>query len=274
MLKNQATIKKFQGFVNRYYQSYGRHDLPWRGNYEPYQVLVSELMLQQTQVDRVVPKFSSFMERFSTLESLASSPVADVVRQWQGLGYNRRGLLLQRASQVILKDFQGIVPSETSQLLALPGIGPYTAAAVQAFAFNLPAVVIETNIRTVYISHFFHESYNIEDSELVPMIQKSIDLSSPRLWYSALMDYGTYLKSVLPNPSRKSKTYAKQSRFVGSNRQVRGAILTRLASSVKMSEVELIESLSFTYERLKPALAQLLKEGFIEYETTFIRLKQ
>jgi len=274
MLKNQATIKKFQGFVNRYYQSYGRHDLPWRGKYEPYQVLVSELMLQQTQVDRVVPKFSSFMERFSTLESLASAPVADVVRQWQGLGYNRRGLLLQRASQVILKDFQGIVPSETSQLLALPGIGPYTAAAVQAFAFNLPAVVIETNIRTVYISHFFHESYNIEDSELVPMIQKSIDLSSPRLWYSALMDYGTYLKSVLPNPSRKSKTYAKQSRFVGSNRQVRGAILTRLASSVKMSEVELIESLSFTYERLKPALAQLLKEGFIEYETTFIRLKQ
>ncbi len=272
-LDTSLAITKFQAYILRFYHQYGRHDLPWRSTYDPYQIMVSELMLQQTQVDRVIPKYQAFLERFPNSEALATAPVSAVIQTWQGLGYNRRGLLLQRAAQQIQGNFGGQVPTETSDLVSLPGIGPYTAAAIQAFAFNQPAIVIETNIRTVYISHFFHGAYNVQDAELLPLIEKTMDRTHPRRWYSALMDYGTYLKSVLPNPSRQSRHYSRQSQFKGSNREVRGAILRQLASSVKMSEADLQVATGFSYDRLQPAMEQLLKEGFVEYEATYIRLK-
>src|SRR5690606_19684362 len=145
----------FSTLVYEHYKTRGRHSLPWRLTRDPYAILVSEIMLQQTQADRVIPKYTSFLKKFPTVESLAGAKQADVLREWKGLGYNRRGLNLKRAAQSLVRDFKGVVPRETSALTSLPGVGPYTASAVQAFAFNIPSIVIETNIRTVYIKHFF-----------------------------------------------------------------------------------------------------------------------
>jgi A/G-specific adenine glycosylase len=149
-------VAKFRAYIYFFFENYGRKELPWRQSYEPYQILVSEIMLQQTQVDRVIPKFHGFLRAFPTLSDLARAPVAEVIKQWQGLGYNRRGLNLQRSAQKILSDFNGEVPNTQEGLISLPGIGPYTAAAIQAFAFNQPSVVIETNIRAVFFFKFFY----------------------------------------------------------------------------------------------------------------------
>ncbi len=270
---NQQHIKKFQAFIYYFFDNYGRHDLPWRRDYNPYQIMVSEIMLQQTQVDRVIPKFHSFLQAFPTVKKLAQASPADVIRQWQGLGYNRRGLNLQKAAQMIVRDFQSQVPTNLEELLILPGIGPYTAAAILAFAFNQPLVVIETNIRTVFISHFFHGAYSVEDKKLITLIEQTMDRQQPRRWYSALMDYGTYLKSVLPNPNRQSQTYSKQSKLEGSNRQVRGKILKALTEHELIAIDQLPGYLHLTTERIEPALAQLVKEGFVEYQADQLKLK-
>lgn len=266
-------ISQFQAFIQRYYQNYSRRNLPWRQDYDPYKILISEIMLQQTQVERVVPKFLAFLRAFPTVYDLANSSPAQVIIQWQGLGYNRRGLNLQRAAQKIVTDFQGQVPSETDDLLSLPGIGPYTAAAIQAFAFNQPSIVIETNIRTVLIYHFFPQAYDVEDKDLRELLEVSLDQKNPRAWYSALMDYGTYLKQVLPNPSRRSKQYVKQSKFEGSLRQVRGGIL-KIATKGPISQSKLYFHLPFAPEKLDLALEQLIKEGFLTPKQGKIRLNE
>jgi len=260
-------ISAFQNYINRFFAAQGRPTLPWRKSVSPYQILVSEIMLQQTQVDRVIPKFEAFVARFPSAEALAKAPVADIIRLWQGLGYNRRVLNLQKAAQKIQTEYQGQVPNELEELLKLPGIGPYTAAAIQAFAFNLPSIVIETNIRTIFIFHFFHGAYKVPDTELLPLIEATLDRSNPRRWYSALMDYGTYLKQVLPNPSRQSQTYTKQSSFKGSNRQIRGQILKLLSQQESLNETELALALGDRSAKSQPLIQQLIKEGFVVYET-------
>lgn len=272
MLSSQE-IASFQRFIHRYYQQYGRTQLPWRSSYDPYQVLVSEIMLQQTQVERVIPKFLAFLEVFPTVEALATASPAAVIRQWQGLGYNRRGLNLQRAAAKIVSDFGSQVPSDTENLVSLPGIGPYTASAIQAFAFNQPSLVIETNIRTIMIYHFFHGAYKVEDKAVLELVEATLDLSQPRQWYSALMDYGAYLKQVMPNPSRQSKTYVKQSKFEGSLRQVRGAILKQLTLKAQ-TPAELASNLAFEAPKISQALEQLMTEGFLEQKQGRIQLTQ
>lgn len=274
---NPHATAAFQAYITRFYQNYGRHDLPWRRDYEPYQVMVSESMLQQTQVERVIPKFEAFLATFPTIDALAAAPVAQVIQAWQGLGYNRRGLNLQRAAQAIVANHQGKIPQSLEELTALPGIGPYTAAAIQAFAFNQPSIVIETNIRTVYLFHFFPETYGITDAELQPLLDSTLDKAHPRQWYSALMDYGTYLKKVLPNPSRRSAAHTKQSKFQGSRRQLRGQILKQLASQPQLSSHNLHTLVADTVppeslEHLSSVLDQLASEGFITQESTGWRL--
>lgn len=266
-------ITAFQRWVRFYYQHYGRHQLPWRQDYQPYRVMVSEMMLQQTQVDRVIPKFTAFMARFPTPFALAAAAPAEVITAWQGLGYNRRGLNLQRAAQQLVARHQGQVPDQLEQLLALPGIGPYTAAAIQAFAFNQPSVVVETNIRTVILFHFFHEAYNVDDAALLAVIRQTLDSSNPRQWYSALMDYGAYLKKVTSNPSRRSRQYQRQSTFQGSHQQLRGAILKLLSNNVSLPTFvlhdQLATSLSPTQlEQLELALTKLAQEGFIQRDAS------
>jgi A/G-specific adenine glycosylase len=255
--------QQFQAFIRFYFQTYGRHSLPWRKTFDPYHILVSEIMLQQTQVDRVIPKFNNFIEKFPSFEKIAKASPAQIITAWQGLGYNRRGLNLQRAAQMVMSNYKGQLPSTHEELLTLPGIGPYTASAIQAFAFNLPSIVIETNIRAVYIYHFFPDHYQVEDQDLFPWIEQTLDVTGPRQWYSALMDYGSYLKSILPNPTRQSRHYVKQSTFSGSFRQLRGQILKFLTQQ-SLSEKELLELIPQDKDRLSKALANLISEGFIE----------
>ena len=192
-------IRNFRLQVYRYFKRHGR-TLPWRSDYDPYHILVSEVMLQQTQVDRVSDTFASFIERFPDIVALAASPLDAVLAQWRGLGYNRRAVRLREAAKIIQRDYGGMVPSDTDMLRRLPGIGPATAASIAAFAYNQPTLFLETNIRTAFIHHFFNEQKVIEDAAILPLAATALDRRNPRKWYSALMDYGSMLKKKIRQP--------------------------------------------------------------------------
>lgn len=266
-------LESFSKFIFSFHDKYGRHDLPWRQDFDPYKVLVSEVMLQQTQVERVIPKFEHFITDFPNFETLAKATQTEVLQHWIGLGYNRRALNLHKSAQEVVNKFNGKLPSTEEELLSLSGIGPYTAAALQAFAFNLPSTVIETNIRTVYIYHFFPNQEKVADQDLLPLIKATLSKDKSREWYSALMDYGTYLKKVLPNPSRKSKTYAQQSKFKGSLRQARGAILKELIKNNYIDQEKLLSSIKLEKDKLNLALTELSKEGFLVINDKKVSLK-
>lgn len=254
----------FINVVNDYYHQSGRHELPWRQTTDPYKILVSELMLQQTQVVRVLPKFNAFLKQFPTIKALATAPLGVVLEAWQGLGYNRRAKLLHDCAQTVVADYKGVLPTDKEQLLALPGIGPYTAGAIMAFAYNEPVVMIETNIRTVFLHHFFSTQDQVSDTEILPLIEKTLDQAQPRDWYAALMDYGSYLKQTVGNNITKSRHYQKQSPFRGSLREVRGAILRALSGKRSVTTASLRSVLvSFDTKRFFDALHALEAEGLI-----------
>jgi A/G-specific adenine glycosylase len=217
-------IPEFINLIATYYASNKRH-FAWRDVENPYYVFISEVMLQQTQTQRVIEKFAHFIEVFPTIHELANAPLSAVLLVWQGLGYNRRGKFLHQAAGIIVNQYNGIVPEDPSQLVKLPGIGAATAASIAAFAYNKPTIFIETNIRAVYLHSFFPKQEKVSDAELMPFIEQSLDHSNPRQWYYALMDYGVMLKKMHKNPSRKSKHHTKQSPFEGSIRQIRGSVL-------------------------------------------------
>lgn len=220
----EKQIRAFQKTILDFYRTSGR-DFSWRRTIDPYHILVSEIMLQQTQVKRVEEKYPEFIKRFPTVSKLARAHTQSVLKVWQGMGYNRRALNLHKAAQKIVKEHGGIVPKTMEKLVALPGVGLSTAGGVLAYAYNIPVVFIETNIRRVYIHHFFPEQESIPDNALLPYIEQTLDRNNPRQWYWALMDYGTHLSSITVNPNRRSKHYSQQSTFEGSVRQVRGEIL-------------------------------------------------
>lgn len=217
-------------------------DLPWRRTYDPYAIWISEVMLQQTQVSRVDGRWQRWLERFPTVDALAAAAPSDVLEEWQGLGYNRRALSVHRAAQAI-SEAGGVFPQDPKELVKLPGIGPATAAGICAFAFNLHGVYLETNVRTVFLHELYPQAEGVPDSELVPLVELTCPASAadavdadgaandatteltPRSWYYALLDYGAYLKKTIPNPSRRSKSHVKQSRFEGSHRQKRAELL-------------------------------------------------
>lgn len=252
----------FQKTVRAFYTKQGRFSLPWRKTKDPYRILVSELMLQQTQVGRVVVKYEEFLKRFPTMESLARSPLSDVLRAWQGLGYNRRAKFLHLLAKEVVKDYKGKLPSSEEKLLQLPGIGRATASALMAFAFNRPTVYLETNVRSVFLHHFFPDADGVSDSELLPLIERAAVGQPSREWNWALLDYGSYIKTTHGNPNARSKHYAKQSKFVGSNRQVRGAVLRALEKSA-MGKVYLMAQLQFDRVKTEKVLRDLLSEGLI-----------
>ncbi len=258
-----AAVRKFQKMILRYYRNHGRN-LPWRLTHDPYKILVSEIMLQQTPVQRVLGKYETFIGRFQDFSSLAEAPLRLILEEWQGLGYNRRAIALKQIAQKVMGEFQGNLPVSTEVLITFPGIGRATASAIAAFAFRKPTVFIETNIRRVFIHSFFHDRVNIRDDEMLPLIAETLDAANPREWYYALMDYGVMLKKGTENPNRRSAHYQKQSPFEGSNRQVRGAILKALAHESGVSEREMREKLGVSPEKIKSGLAQLMKEGFIK----------
>lgn len=200
-------------------------DLPWRNLDDPYAVLVSEVMLQQTQVARVRKHWERFMALFPTVDALAAAGTADVLAQWQGLGYNRRALALKRAAETCSAEREGALPDTAEELEELPGIGPATAAGIMAFAYNRPSVYIETNVRTVFLHELFPDRDKVPDRELAPLVADTCPEDDPRAWYYALLDYGAHLKTLVGNPSRRSAHYARQSAFEGSRRQKRAELV-------------------------------------------------
>jgi A/G-specific adenine glycosylase len=260
----------------------GRRDLPWRGEITPYRVAVSEIMLQQTQAPRVLRKFDPFLKKFPSFAALAEAPTSEVLKEWQGLGYNRRALNLQRLAQEVTEKYKGRLPTTYEELFDLPGIGPNTAGSVLAFAFGVARPFIETNIRSVFIHFFFPETEKKEgrrackkigDDRLMPIVGRALAEAmrkgpfkdDPREWYYALMDCGVLLKRTLPNPSRRSAHHVRQSKFEGSNRQLRARILRFVLERPRTSlelEKEFADPLHPAAQVLKNA-GDLAKEGFL-----------
>lgn len=223
------TPKIFRNLVWKHWKKEGRHTLPWRQTTDPYQILVSEVMLQQTQVERVIPLYQSFLLSFPTVQSLAKAPLSKVLIRWQGLGYNRRAQRLHEAAKAIVLQHQGVFPDTAEALEQLPGIGPYTASAVAAFAYNKDGIFIETNIRTAVTHHFFPTEQVVSDSKVKEILEKVYLQGQAREWYAALMDYGAHLKRSGVRLNAKAQGYSKQTTFKGSAREVRGAIIRALS---------------------------------------------
>lgn len=250
--------------------------LPWRCIDDPYAVLVSEVMLQQTQVARVEKHWTRFLGLFPTIDALAAAGTADVLAQWQGLGYNRRALALKRAAEVCAAERGGKLPDTAEELEALPGIGPATAAGVMAFAYNRPSVYIETNVRTVFLHELFPACDKVSDRQLAPLVAATCPEDDAQAWYYALLDYGAHLKTLVANPSRRSAHYTRQSAFEGSRRQKRAELVRIVLAEPGIGADELAERLD-AFERtagrdgvdaatFDSIVGDLVTEGFFRNE--------
>ncbi len=266
--------KRFQNLILTWYRLNGRHDLPWRRTRDPYRILVSEVMLQQTQVSRVLAKYRKFLRAFPNLRALGRTPVAQVLRTWQGMGYNRRALYLKRLAEALLWDYNGRLPDEPTTLRRLPGIGPATAGAIAAFAFGRRVAFLETNIRRVYIHFFFPRRKRVRDAEILGKIWATLPRRNIREWYYGLMDYGAVAlrpAQGIGNPNRRSAHYHRQPRFEGSRRQARGRILAAVAEKRGLSFRALREEIGrdptlspYTGPRLfRQVIRGLLREGLL-----------
>ncbi len=255
-------VSAFRTLIYAYYHANPR-PMPWRATDDPYRILVSEIMLQQTQVERVKLKYAEFLGAFPTVHALAAAPLPELLRVWQGLGYNRRALYLKRCSETIVAQWGGMFPRTVEELQSLPGIGPYTARAVAAFAFGVAEPLIETNIRTLFIHFFFHGREQVADSEIMPLITVTLDGERPREWYYALMDYGVMLKQNHPNPGRRSRHHMQQTRFEGSNRQLRSRLLREVLAQPGITVEELLTQSAAGRETVERNLEALQAEGFL-----------
>lgn len=273
MVISEKNLKTFQRKIWNFYLL-NKRGLPWRMTQNPYHIFISEVMLQQTQVNRVVSKYTEFLSQFPSFETLAKAPFDLVLNEWHGLGYNRRALYLQKAAQIIINEFKGIVSQDPLALEKLPGIGHATARSIVVFSYNIPLVFIETNIRRVFIHAFFKDKEAVFDKDIVPFVEGTLDQKNPREWYYALMDYGSILPKTVVNPNRKSRHYTKQSKFEGSLRQVRGAILGKLIKSKELNKHLLEDSLSFEHDFFQRAYNQLVNEGFIVENNSVVCLKK
>jgi A/G-specific adenine glycosylase len=249
---------------------------PWRGTRDPYRVLVSEMMLQQTQVARVIPAYRAFVRRFPSVRSLASATRAEVVRAWAGLGYNRRAVALSEAARVIVRDHRGVVPADLDALRALPGIGPYTAAAIASIAFGQPVPAIDTNLRRVVARVRLGRDASGGD-EIEEAARRWVDRRDPGAWNQALMDVGReHCRSApvcegcplargcafrrsgrAPSPPRR-----RQAAFEGSSRQLRGAIVRRLREG-STSVGALARVTGSSHERIAGMLRALVRDGLV-----------
>jgi A/G-specific adenine glycosylase len=265
------SISLFRKMIYDHYLREGR-PLPWRKTRNPYRILVSEIMLQQTQVGRVLDKYRLFIKAFPDFAALAEAPISDILNAWQGLGYNRRAISLKKIAETVMEQYGGSLPSDPEVLITLPGIGKYSAPAIYTFVTGRPSLFIETNIRRVYIHFFFQDRQGIGDEEIIPILEKTMDAKDPRQWYYALMDYGVKLKAEVENPNKRSAGYRKQSPFKGSARQVRGAILRALIGSSAMTKNQIKKRVSGYAGDIDGILACLVKEGFLEKKNERFRV--
>ncbi len=251
-------------------------DLPWRNTRDPYAIWISEVMLQQTQVARVLTRWERFLGHFPTVDALSAAAPADVVSEWQGMGYNRRALALKRAADICSQQYGGQLPEGVDALMSLPGIGEATAAGITAFARDEASVYIETNVRAVFIHEFFPEEERVTDKQLRPLVQACCPAQDVRGWYYALLDVGAHLKKTSVNPSRKAAAYTRQSAFEGSRRQKRSWLLREIMAFPGIRSEELLARLNkaeaaagrdgITLEQLEGILADLAGEGFFRFE--------
>lgn len=253
-------------------------ELPWRGVDDPYLVWISEVMLQQTQVVRVQARWDDWLSRFPNVEALARASQVQVLGAWQGMGYNRRALALHRCAQTVADEWGGAWPHDAKALMALPGVGPSTAAGIRAFAFDEAGVYLETNVRAVFIHEFFPGLEKVDDRQLAPLVELACPPSGQdvRGWYYALLDIGAHLKKTLPNPTRRASAYTRQSRFEGSRRQKRAALVRILLDAHACGQALPTEALHARLgaqelaagrpapepELVEGILADLAKEGF------------
>lgn len=260
-----SLVLDFQQHVMEFYAAKGRHDMEWRHTNDPYKILVSEVMLQQTQVPRVAVIYPKFIEKFPDIFALAKAEQADLLAAWQGMGYNRRALNLQKLARVIADEYGGKIPEDPLILRTLPGIGPATSCSIAAFAFNRPVVFIETNIRRVFIHYFFDDDRIVDDSELLPLISAMLPENS-REWYWALMDLGTALKASVKNPNQRSKHYTKQKTFEGSDRKIRGEVLKKMLVQKTGTPEIFAKEMNEDSERVRRIMGAMTDEGFFVRE--------
>ena len=273
---NEALLAAFQAEVKEHYR-HNRRELPWRLTHDPYAILVSEVMLQQTQVARVLEKYRLFIAQFPTVVTLARAEFGGVLEAWSGLGYNRRALALHRTAKIIVDEHGGRVPDSVVELRRLPGIGAATAAAVSAFAFGRPEPFIETNIRSAFIHFFFQDLDGVADADILPLVEATVDRDDPREWFYALMDYGVWVKRTFGNPSRRSKHHAVQSPFAGSRREMRARVLQALLSIAPSaghpSAVrDMLPGPQRDPDQVLSVLEDLVREGFLEKEGEAYRI--
>ena len=267
-----------------------RRAYPWRGSHDPYAVWVSEVMLQQTQAGRVVPAFRSFLRRFPTVRALAAAPRRDVVREWGGLGYNRRAVRLSEAARAIVRDHAGRIPRDPATLRELPGIGPYTAAAVASLGFGEPVAAVDTNVRRVVARvHLGVEGHDVPARELWALADAWLDVDDPVTWNQAVMDLGREV--CRPNPrcgvcplarvcrfhlagSIAARGPRRQGPFAGSSRQVRGAVVRALRSHPSLTRTRLADETGFPPERIDAAVRTLTADGLIVDDLGEVRLAE
>lgn len=280
-MSRKITIAAFKKTIWAHYYRAGRGTMPWRHTRDPYAIFISEIMLQQTQAARVEKYYEAFVRRFPTFRALADAKTGDLLKAWQGLGYNRRAIFLKRAAEVVIEAHGGRLPRDRATLKSLPGIGRGTSGSLMAFVFNQPEIFIETNIRRVFIHFFFPKRKKVTDLELERYIARSMDKANPRKWYWALMDYGaampgSRIAAKAPNPNRRSAHYKKQSAFAGSDRELRGKIirstLSRKGDSI--TATALIAIVGAPRKKFDVVVASLEKEGFIVRKGKYICIKR
>jgi A/G-specific adenine glycosylase len=252
---------------------------PWRGTRDPYRVWVSEIMLQQTQAARVAPAFEAFVRRFPSVTSLAAASRREVLRAWDGLGYHRRAVALSEGARIVVRDHGGQLPADPAALRGLPGVGPYTSAAVASIAFGMPVAAVDTNVRRVVARvHLGIEADDASPREVAELSNAWLDPRDPGRWNQALMDLGRevcrprprcercplatgcrFVAAGLPvRPARR-----RQGPFRGSTREVRGAIVLALRTHESLSIGRLIAETGFEKERVAPAVSALAGEGIV-----------
>lgn len=266
-------VSEFQDIIWKNYQNHGRV-FPFREKITDYNVLVSEIMLQQTQTGAVSEKFLKFIKKFPDFETLAKSSLDEVLRAWQGLGYNRRAIALKKIAEIIMKEHNGKLPESKKILLSFPQIGNATASSILTFAFNKPTIFVETNIRRVYIYFFFTNQYDINDKDILPLVEKTLDKKNPREWYYALMDYGVMLKKTHPELNKRSVHYKKQKPFKGSDREIRGNILKILLNHSSIPKSSLFKRLKNDKGKIRKILNDLEKEGFLKQDEKIVYVKK
>ncbi len=271
---------QFKRTIWAHYRRAGRGALPWRHTRDPYAILVSEIMLQQTQVARVEEYYKKFLKQFPDFAALAQARSSAVLAAWQGLGYNRRAMFLKRTAEIVVEQYGGRLPRDRVMLESLPGIGKGTSGSLMAFAFNSPEIFIETNIRRVFIHFFFKKRKKVTDAELERYIESSIDRKNPREWYWALMDYGAVMGAAgaamkVLNPNRRSAHYKKQTAFAGSDRELRGKIVraTLDAARNKIEGSKFLREMNISPAQFNKVITGLEKEGFIVRKGNYICIK-